>query len=88
MNHEPNRICALNDELRRNLLKGHAVITLGVAALGADAVACIIKTIAVYDDFCHELGAEVRFQLMVASLYAGDPSASPVKNIRLVTVAT
>ena len=28
-------------------------MTLGVAALGADAVARIIKTIAVYDDFCH-----------------------------------
>ena len=25
----------------------------GVAALGAEAVACIVKTIAVYDDFCH-----------------------------------
>jgi hypothetical protein len=43
----------LNDKLRRNLLEGHAVMTLGVAALGADAVARIIKTIAVYDDFCH-----------------------------------
>ena len=56
MDLKPNRICALNDELRRNLLEGHAVISLGVAALGADAVARIIKTIAVYDDFCHANG--------------------------------
>jgi uncharacterized protein DUF3768 len=53
MDLKPNRIRALNDELRRNLLEGHAVMTLGVAALGADAVARIIKTIAAYDDFCH-----------------------------------
>ena len=31
-----------------------AVITIGVAALGGEAVARIVKTIAVYDDFCHE----------------------------------
>ena len=48
-----NRIRALNDELRRNLPHGHAVMTTGVAALGPEAVARIIKTIAVYDDFCH-----------------------------------
>jgi hypothetical protein len=48
-----NRIRALNDELRRNLPDGHAVMTTGVAALGAEAVALIVKTISVYDDFCH-----------------------------------
>ena len=47
------RIRALNDELRRNLPSGHAVMTAGVAALGPDAVARIVKTITVYDDFCH-----------------------------------
>jgi uncharacterized protein DUF3768 len=47
------RIRALNDELRAHLSGGTAVITLGVAALGAEAVDRIIKTIAVYDDFCH-----------------------------------
>jgi hypothetical protein len=31
-----------------------AVITTGVAALCDEAVATIVKTIAVYDDFCHE----------------------------------
>jgi hypothetical protein len=44
---------ALNDELRQNLSAGTALITAGVAALGAEAVARIVKTIAVYDDFCH-----------------------------------
>ncbi len=47
------RIRALNDELRRNLPNCHAVITGGVAALGPGAVARIVKTIAVYNDFCH-----------------------------------
>jgi hypothetical protein len=46
-------IRALNDELRQNLTIGTAFITAGVAALGAEAVARIVKTIAVYDDFCH-----------------------------------
>ena len=46
-------IRALNDELRQNLTTGTALMTAGVAALGAEAVARIVKTIAVYDDFCH-----------------------------------
>jgi hypothetical protein len=46
-------IRALNDELRQNFTVGTALITVGVAALGAEAVARIVKTIAVYDDFCH-----------------------------------
>jgi Protein of unknown function (DUF3768) len=59
------RIRALNDELRRNLPNGHAVITTGVAALGPEVVATIVKIVAVYDDFCqandpyeeHDFGA-------------------------------
>jgi hypothetical protein len=47
-----NRIRALNDELRRNLPNCHAVMTTGIAALGHEAVERIVKTIAVYDDFC------------------------------------
>jgi len=53
MNLTTHRIRALNDELRRNLPNGHAVMTAGVAALGPEVVARIVKTIAVYDDFCH-----------------------------------
>jgi Protein of unknown function (DUF3768) len=47
------RIRTLNDELRQYLLGGLAVITPGVAALGQQAVERIVKTIAVYDNFCH-----------------------------------
>jgi hypothetical protein len=47
------RIRALNDELRKKLTGGLAVITPGVAALGSEAVDRIVKTIAVFDDFCH-----------------------------------
>jgi Protein of unknown function (DUF3768) len=46
-------IRTLNDELRQTLTTGTAVMTAGIAALGAEAVARIVKTIAVYDDFCH-----------------------------------
>ena len=53
MNLTKDRIRALNDELRHNLPAGHAVITTGIAALGSEAVARIVKTIMVYDDFCH-----------------------------------
>ena len=47
------RIRALNDDLRQHLTGGTAVITLGVAALGPEAVELIVKTIAIFDDFCH-----------------------------------
>ena len=53
MDTRTDRIRALNDELRQYLLGGLAVITPGVAALGQQAVERIVKTIAVYDDFCH-----------------------------------
>jgi hypothetical protein len=45
-----DEIRALNDELRQHLLGG---LTPGVAALGQEAVERIVKTNAVYDDFCH-----------------------------------
>ena len=47
------QIRALNDELRQRLIGGMAVMTPGIAALGPEAVARIVKTIEVYDDFCH-----------------------------------
>jgi hypothetical protein len=43
------RIRTLNDNLRRNFSTGQAVITVGVAALGSEAVARIIKTVEVFD---------------------------------------
>ena len=54
MDLKTERIRALNDELRQHLIGGLAVITPGVAALGPKAVERIVKTIAVFDDFCHE----------------------------------
>ena len=47
------RIRALNDELRQDFAVGLAVMTPRIAALGPEAVARIVKTIAVFDDFCH-----------------------------------
>src|SRR5436190_22124427 len=47
------RIRALNDSLRQNFAEGIAVMTPGIAALGGEAVARIVKAIAVFDDFCH-----------------------------------
>lgn len=48
-----DRIRMLNDELRKHLLGGGAVITAGIAALGADTVQRIVQAIATFDDFCH-----------------------------------
>lgn len=53
MTTQTERIRGLNDELRRYLIGGTAVITPGIAALGAEAIERIVKTIAVFDDFCH-----------------------------------
>ena len=30
------------------------MMTMGIAALGGEVVARIVKTIEIYDDFCHE----------------------------------
>jgi hypothetical protein len=53
MDSKTARIRALNDQLRQNFAEGMAVMTPGIAALGAEAVARIVKTIGVFDDFCH-----------------------------------
>jgi isocitrate dehydrogenase len=53
MTTQTDRIRSLNDKLRQNLVDGTAVMTPGIAALGQEAVARIVKTIAVFDDFCH-----------------------------------
>jgi hypothetical protein len=53
MDSKTARIRALNDELRQNFADGIAVMTPGIAAFGAEAVARIVKTVAVFDDFCH-----------------------------------
>ena len=53
MTNQAQQIRALNDDLRHHLSGGRAVMTPGIAALGAEVVARIVKTISVFDDFCH-----------------------------------
>ncbi len=53
METKTDRIRELNDQLRQNFADGIAVMTPGIAALGAESVERIVKTIAVFDDFCH-----------------------------------
>jgi hypothetical protein len=53
MSSQTEQIRALNDQLRKELSTGLAVITPGIAALGPEAVDRIVKTISVFDDFCH-----------------------------------
>jgi Protein of unknown function (DUF3768) len=52
MSKRTEQICALNDQLRNTLSTGLVVITPGVAALGAEPIERIVKTVSVYDDFC------------------------------------
>jgi hypothetical protein len=53
MTNQTQQIRELNDDLRKYLIGGGAVITQGIAALGQEAVERIVKTISVFDDFCH-----------------------------------
>ena len=53
MTNHVQQIRALNDDLRKHLIGGGAVITLGIAALGQEAVDRIVQAIAAFDDFCH-----------------------------------
>ena len=53
---QTERIRTLNDALRHNLSHGHAFMTPGVATLGPEAAARIVKTVEVYDNFCHANG--------------------------------
>lgn len=53
MNVRTEKTRELNDELRRSLIPGTAFMTVGVAALGIEAVERIVKAISVFDDFCN-----------------------------------
>jgi len=65
MSTDTDRIRMLNDNLRKNLTGGSALITPGIAAMGEEAVERLVKTIAIFDDFCtandphgeHDFGA-------------------------------
>lgn len=54
MSANTDRIRALNDDLRRHLIGGGAVMTPGIAALGSDLVERVVKTLAAFDDFHHD----------------------------------
>jgi Protein of unknown function (DUF3768) len=56
MTTKTEQIRTLNDELRHHLSSQTelAFITPGIAALGQEAVQRIVRTIAVYDNFCHD----------------------------------
>lgn len=54
MKYGQENIRALNDELRTTLTGGAAVMTPGVAALGAEAVNRAIRAISIFKDFCEE----------------------------------
>jgi Protein of unknown function (DUF3768) len=47
------RIRVLEDHLQKNPTADVAIMTPGIAALGQEAADRIIKTITVFDDFCH-----------------------------------
>jgi hypothetical protein len=47
----------LDDHLRNNPTADVAIMTPGIAALGQEATDRIIKTITVFDDFCHANGS-------------------------------
>ena len=65
MSTDTDRIRMLNDQLRRHLTGGRAVMTPGIAALGSEAVQLLVETISTFDDFCtandphgeHDFGA-------------------------------
>lgn len=49
-----DRIRMLNDDLRKTLTGGGALITPGVAALGSEFVERTVKALVAFDDFHHE----------------------------------
>ncbi len=72
---------------------GLAVITPGVAALGQEAVARIVKTIEVYDDFCHAndpheehdfgaFDADGKQDLFQDRLFRPDPDGALARSVR------
>jgi hypothetical protein len=48
----PIRTSDLDEQLHRYLFEGSAYVTAGIAALGKEDVDTIIRTIAVYQEFC------------------------------------
>jgi Protein of unknown function (DUF3768) len=52
MSMDTDRIRALNDDLRRHLYDGGAILTPGIAALDEEAIGRLVNAIATFNDFC------------------------------------
>ena len=52
MSMDTDRIRALNDDLRRHLYDGGAILIAGIAALGEEAIGHLVNAIATFNDFC------------------------------------
>jgi hypothetical protein len=50
---DAERIRTLNDDFRKKLTGGKAVMTLGVAALGPEVVQRVVQVLTCFDDFHH-----------------------------------
>jgi tRNA(Leu) C34 or U34 (ribose-2'-O)-methylase TrmL len=83
MNLTTERIRALNDELRRDLPNSHAIITTGVAALGAEVVARIIKTVAV----CSERSGVSPAAMEAADAAVAIPMLGMANSLNVATAA-
>jgi hypothetical protein len=94
------RLRTLDDHLQRNPTSDIAIMTPGVAALAQDAADRIIKTITVFDDFCHandphedhdtgSFEAEGRTILFKIDHYErplNSPSPGQTDSVRVITV--
>src|SRR5258705_10416710 len=69
MSTDTDRIRALNDQLRRHLTGGKAVMTPGVAALGSQAVQRLGRTLSGFDDFCTAQDPQWEHDLCVFAFY-------------------
>jgi hypothetical protein len=49
---DTDRIRALNDDLRRHLYDGGAILTPGIAVLDEEAIGRLVNAIATFNDFC------------------------------------
>ena len=85
METKTRRIRALNDKLRRTLTDGTVVMTPGIAALGREEVERIVKTIALFDDFCHANDPHEEHDF---GSFEADGHGSTSKSTTLITISS
>jgi hypothetical protein len=81
-----DRIRALNDALRKNFGQGHAVMTTGIAALGAEAVARIVKTVEVYESWSR-LSEQIFRPVQISGASSMTTFATPTTHTKNMTLA-